>query len=472
MIFPMKKLHNPGSDEKGIALIMALVLLVIISGIGIFGINTSVVEGWRSANYLSAKQAYFAAEAGVEDGISRLVSGNVSDTGSTTSTTWNNSSTYSSSSSLFSNWINASNTSNSFTIKHRVVGSPSVVATSSGSPQYVIRSTGTSGNASRTIEAAIVLTTSSPFSSGMIGCQTVTIHGSGAVDSYNSASGSYASQATHTDAQGNTYANGNGGVTTTDSNGQVTLSGSSVDIHGSVSATGSSPFGIITENGGPQVYGTKTQNAPTTTCDPLNVSTLVSGKMPSGSPTAVNLGHNDSTTVTAATTATSSSTATTITTGNFSLGNNAIYRIAKPAGTGPFYVTMIVKGDIDIGSTAQLQIDSGVNVTIYTTGNVSIGGQGVANSNSAPSSLLIYSSSTDSSPRGVKVTGGSNFIGAIYAPLAEVSLSGNSAFYGAMRGKNVDNGGTAGFHYDENLANLSGGSITGYTTIYQLRIYN
>jgi Tfp pilus assembly protein PilX len=455
----MKKHRFPISNEKGIALVMALVLLIIISGIGIFGINTSVVEMWRSSNYLSTKQAYYAAEAGIEDGISRLVAGTVSDSSSTTSTTWNNANTYSSASSLFTNWINSSNTSNSFTIEHRVIGNPAVVATTSGKPHYRIRSIGTSGNATRTIEAVIMLTTSSPFSTGMVGCDSVTVHGSGAVDSYNSANGSYASQATQTDAQGNLYANNNGGVTTTNANGRITLSGSSVDIHGNVASTGPAPFGIITENGDPQTYGTETQHAATSSCDPVNVTNLVNSMVTGG---GAAISGNGSFTAPG-----------TINVTNFSLGSQEVYRITKPAGAGPFAVTMLVSGDFSIGSQAQLQIDAGVNVTIYSKGNVSIGGQGVANGNNTPSSLLIYSSSTDTSSNGgISVTGGSNFYGAIYAPLSSTKLTGNTAFYGAIRGLTVDNGGTAGFHYDEQLGNLSGGPITGYTPIYQLRIYN
>ncbi len=450
------KCLTPVSNDKGIALIMALTVLIILSALGIFATNSSVVEIWRSANYRSLKQAFYAADAGIEDGISRLVSNPSPVTDSApTDTSWTpTGSPYHS-----ANFTSPANPSNSFTITHRLVGNPSVVGvvgTSSGSTQYLITSTGTSGTARAKIKAVIFLN-SSPFQTGMVGCDSVTIHGSGAVDSYNSQSGTYAAQATHTDAQNNTYANSNGSASTTNANATTTLSGSSVDIHGNVS----SPT-IINENGNPKVYGTQTPNTPTSPCDPIGVTNLVSNQMPAGNPADVNLGQGGNVTVTAP---------TTITTGNFNLGNNSIYRIAKPAGAGPFAVTMIVKGNLSIGSTAQLQIDSGVNVTIYTTGSVDLGGHGVANGNSNPSSLIIYSSTTNSSPNGVQVTGGSNFVGAIYAPLGDVSLAGNTQFYGAMRGKNLDNGGTAGFHYDENLGTLSGGPVTGYTQIYRLRIY-
>lgn len=52
--------------EKGTALIMALLMLVLTTAMGIAATHTSIVEGWISANYRLSKQAFYVADAGIE----------------------------------------------------------------------------------------------------------------------------------------------------------------------------------------------------------------------------------------------------------------------------------------------------------------------------------------------------------------------------------------------------------------------
>jgi hypothetical protein len=54
------------TNQQGTALIVSLLMLVLITTMGIAATNTSIVEGWLSANYRSSKQAFYVAEAGLE----------------------------------------------------------------------------------------------------------------------------------------------------------------------------------------------------------------------------------------------------------------------------------------------------------------------------------------------------------------------------------------------------------------------
>jgi len=55
-------------DERGIALIVAMVMLLLLTMIGIFALNTSSTELHIVGNYRNTEAAFFAADAGVAFG--------------------------------------------------------------------------------------------------------------------------------------------------------------------------------------------------------------------------------------------------------------------------------------------------------------------------------------------------------------------------------------------------------------------
>jgi len=59
-------------NEKGVALVIALIMLIILTFIGISAISSSVFEAKLSGNERWGSVAFYAASAGVEVGISRL----------------------------------------------------------------------------------------------------------------------------------------------------------------------------------------------------------------------------------------------------------------------------------------------------------------------------------------------------------------------------------------------------------------
>jgi type IV pilus assembly protein PilX len=61
-----------GKNQKGSALILSLVILLVISVIGLASMNTSILQERMSANAQNARQAFLAAEAAGQDLSRRL----------------------------------------------------------------------------------------------------------------------------------------------------------------------------------------------------------------------------------------------------------------------------------------------------------------------------------------------------------------------------------------------------------------
>jgi hypothetical protein len=86
--------------------------------------------------------------------------------------------------------------------------------------------------------------------------------------------------------------------------------------------------------------------------------------------------------------------------------------------------------------------------TIYVRGEIDAIGGAFVNETEDPANLTILSLGST-----VKISGGAGFYGAVVAPRAEVTLSGNqTGFYGAVIGETVALKGDFAFHVDESLA--------------------
>ncbi len=59
-------------DQKGVALVIALIMLLVLTFIGISSINSSVFEARISGNERFGSASFYAASGGVEVGISRI----------------------------------------------------------------------------------------------------------------------------------------------------------------------------------------------------------------------------------------------------------------------------------------------------------------------------------------------------------------------------------------------------------------
>jgi len=248
-------------------------------------------------------------------------------------------------------------------------------------------------------------------------CNGVTLSGNAMIDSYNSSNGSYASQV------------GAGGdvnvLQTCTAGANITLSGNAA-VYGNALATGS----VIT-SGRAKVYGSTSQNQPISGCAPLNFPSMVERNRPSGSPSPITLSGKQTRTLFAP--------------GSFYLTGVSLSGQSMLTVSGTGNATMFIDGDLSISGQASFIVPKGVTLTIFITGNISIAGGGIVNQG-PPSALIIYASASKGSQ--VTISGNSELACSLYAPLSNISVTGNSAFMGVVRGMTVTGSGNAGFHYD------------------------
>jgi len=128
-------------------------------------------------------------------------------------------------------------------------------------------------------------------------------------------------------------------------------------------------------------------------------------------------------------------------------------------------VTILMEGDISIGGQASINIAAGSSLTIYTAGDVNIAGNGVANSNYDPSSFSLFgtapenvaSDGTISAAQSISITGNGQLQSVVYAPTADVSLTGggnSGQVFGGVVGLTASITGNSSFHFDEALRDL------------------
>ena len=107
-----------------------------------------------------------------------------------------------------------------------------------------------------------------------------------------------------------------------------------------------------------------------------------------------------------------------------------------------------------INGNASASIGSAGALTIYTNGNLDLGGSGIANGAGQPGKFMVLSTSS-SSLQSISIVGTSQLGAAIYAPYAAVSVKGggsSGSMQGAVVGRTITMTGNSNFHYDEALA--------------------
>jgi hypothetical protein len=117
-----------------------------------------------------------------------------------------------------------------------------------------------------------------------------------------------------------------------------------------------------------------------------------------------------------------------------------------------------IQSTLNISGSAKIVIAPGGRLTLYVgmpTGSgatATIGGGGIINQNASALSFQYYGLPSNTA---LAVTGNGSFVGSIYAPNADLTLSGaggtDQDFSGAAIAKTVTMGGNFKFHYDEAL---------------------
>jgi len=363
---------------------------------------------------------------------------------------------------------------------------------------------------------------SSPFASAVVGCEGVTLNGSAVIDSWDSQTfGQY-----HPG-----FAQANANVGTLTGNGDVILNGSSpirgdvlsardIRVTGSAQVQGDyRAIRNIIFSGNPRCPAAEVEAGGTIStpgawwiggcgnpewdegadinlapqpCDPLNVAQLVADSMTAYRPDSEdfqnwphtgwrpNPVHIDSNEAYHSFSIGPGAHPVTLdagavdflyVAGNFSLTSSSVLHIQNPSMSGaPQELKLFIEGNFSAAGASRLNIDPGVSVQVFTTGQISIAGghsQTITPTvNMATSgepriqpTLGLYTSFS-SGGNGVSISGSSPLSAVIYAPLTGVAVSGSGSLYGAVQGRTITVSGNAGIHYDEALGLMGGAAST------------
>ena len=119
---------------------------------------------------------------------------------------------------------------------------------------------------------------------------------------------------------------------------------------------------------------------------------------------------------------------------------------------------LYVIGNFTLSGSANVTINPGASLKLYVGGAAAtLSGQGVMNKTGFATNFIYYGLPGN---KQVGLSGGSTFTGLIYAPEANLILSGGTIIYGATISDRVSSSGGFKFHYDESLGGF--GSNTPY----------
>ena len=130
-------------------------------------------------------------------------------------------------------------------------------------------------------------------------------------------------------------------------------------------------------------------------------------------------------------------------------------------------VRLYLTGDTSVTGNGSIIISSNSSLTVYTTGNINIAGNGVQNNAGTAMKDEWFGTSTTTS---VNIAGNGDWIGAIYAPYAAMTVAGNGSMYGAAVANTVTLNGNGNFHYDESLRTMGGTSSYSVASWQELRL--
>ncbi len=120
-------------------------------------------------------------------------------------------------------------------------------------------------------------------------------------------------------------------------------------------------------------------------------------------------------------------------------------------------VVIVIDDFVDIDG--DIQITEYGSVTFYVEGDFDIGGNGTVNNTNSPTSFVLYGTNDTPGGQEINLHGNGAMRGAVYAPNADLSLSGggnSGEFLGAAVANEISINGNYDFHYDEQLENFLG----------------
>src|SRR5712692_6009335 len=463
------------TKERGVALILALILVLVLSVMAVSLMFLSQTETWSSMSYRIMSQARGGAEAGVNKAANFLMSTGYTPPGGAALNAYTltaspvtyplgsgNPVVLSADSTVLSNYplasaqtsfstagqgsLTAGNSTVNYTSSAKLLSMQRVTPYGSTTPVTIqtweITSDGTiSGLRNAQVEVSAIL--EQPISpvfnyaafATSNGCSALTFGGGGTTDSYDS--GAVVNGAVSTQAYG-----GNVGT-----NGNLSESGSPTTINGSLSTprtgVGTCTTGNVTawtDNQGTVTGGLVELPQPVVYPTPV---------IPAPGSTNLNLTRN----------------------WNCPTGGNTISGCTSSGGN--IYLPPGAYGNVNITGNANLHvsagtyninsfqeqsgqsgliIDSGPVIFNITGNNVSgavvdLTGNSVQNPSLNPMNFQVLYAGTGT----VKLAGNSQAAALLYAPNASFSFTGQGSWYGAVIGNNLTDMGGAAIHYDRRL---------------------
>ena len=390
-------------NKKGIILIACYLVITMLVILGSGLLTRSLSEHRIAEREKTSIQALWLAEAGVQFALSELNFGGGAWLG------WNTSGDPYTITILSSDANGLSTGDMTISVADPTGNSPIIDATG-----FAPGMTGASVS-SKAVRVELERGLSSIFTSALYAEGEIDITGSAVIDSYNSDDGAYGGWNLGTD--GDVGSNGT-------SSKIINLTGS-VIIRGDIS-TG--PDGTIKKSGSIVVTGDETHD---------NNVTLPSVSVPSDLTGLSSSGSLDL----------SSSDTQTLIPGDYKFSEIDLSGSSELTLEGPIRIYITGEND-SIKSTGSSSITTSGQVEIYIDGDAKVAGSGIVNQGGTPSDLYIYGTE---SCEDIDWSGSANFYGGIYAPSAEVDLSGSTVIFGAVVGNTIDVNGSAALHYDEAL---------------------
>jgi hypothetical protein len=484
----MRDFKSLKSRERGVALIMALLLVLVLSTLAASLIFLTNTEVWSTNNYQLMMQARYGAEMGAQRATNWLVFTYVPPS-SLASFDLTKSPVQYSGKAVVLGGTNANYPDNTVSsafntaLSSQSVPGLSSTTYSASATLLAIRQAGSSyaqtwqvtsqGSVSgvRNAQVQVVQTIEWPAGQGLFnygiaanssGCASIAFTG-GFADSWNSNSGAYA--ATHTNS-GQTVA----------TNGNVTLSGGSTQLYGTIydsnnTNAGSCPDAVT--SGG---------TCPGATCPYQGlglISPFSNPAPPAPSPMTPNVNLNVNSNTCWGASPAGCTTSSTVAACN---GGSApcVHIAPNTPSTGYGNITSnsnvhLTAGTYYINSLSlnggTLTLDS-YPVIINLGGNGITGGGTLFTSNSGttindgglPAHLLIESAAgaayDSTSPPVITMNSSSQMYAAVYAPYAFVHITGSSQFLGAVVGYTVKSDSSGGYSFDRALLTYGGATPT------------
>ena len=241
----------------------------------------------------------------------------------------------------------------------------------------------------------------------------------GTVDSWDSASGTYAETATCDLAP-----------TGTNSTSGDDFNVKEGDLCGKIQVgAGGNPNSVVKHEGG-TIHGTKEAMA-----EAIELDDVTAPSLPNGSPFEPDV------------------------TGSLTLTPDREYGVVKCTSSGEITFqpgTYVIK-ELVVQDSCKVNVSSGP-ISVYFTAKLQLQSDSFTNTTAIPSNIVFYGAGASANL--VQIQGGSQAYYAVYAPNANCQLQGDSDFYGAMVCGEVQIQDTADVHFDRSLANFEGGGFT------------